>query len=97
MKPGGAVLVVRNYNWSTMHVYLLAAGQRFSLGMVTPQSEVSFEIPPTAFANERDLVFMADPVGSSLAVVSDPILVQPGNLVRWTLQKTLSHSDISIF
>lgn len=97
VKPGSAVLVVRNRSWSTMHLYLLAAGQRFSLGMVTSQSERSFEIPPTAFANERDLVFMADPVGSALAYMSDPILVQPGNRVRWTLQTRLSQSSISIY
>lgn len=97
VRPGGAVLVVRNRSWSTMHLYLLVAGQRFSLGMVTSQSERSFEIPPTAFANERDLVFMADPVGSVLAYVSDPILVQPGNRVRWTLQKRLSQSSVFIY
>lgn len=97
LKSGTALLVVRNQNWSDVHLYVLAAGQRFSLGMVTSQSERSFEIPATAFASQRDLVFLADPVGSTLAYVSDPLLVHPGDRVKWTLQMQLSQSSIFIY
>lgn len=95
--PGPAVVEVSNLNWQTMHVYVLAAGQRWSLGMVTSQSTHAFELPDGVFAAGRDIVFLADPIGSSLVYRSDPILLAPGDRVRWTLHNRLSQSGIFVY
>lgn len=94
---GEAVVRVQNLNWSTVHVYVLAGGQRHSLGMVTSTGEETFAIPRGAFATSRELVFLADPVGNVVAYMSDPVLVQPGDRVEWTIHNNLSQSSISVF
>lgn len=94
---GEAVVEVTNLNWSTIHVYVLAGGQRFSLGMVTSTDEETFVIPRGAFAGSRELVFLADPVGAVVAYMSDPVFVEPGDRVVWTIQNNLSQSSISVF
>lgn len=95
-EPEPAVVEVTNLNWQTMHVYVLAAGQRWSLGMVTSQSTRDFELPDGVFAAGRDVVFLADPIGSVLAYHSDPVLLEPGDRVQWTLHNRLSHSGILV-
>lgn len=87
---------VVNQNWQDMHVYVLASGQRRSLGMVTSQNSEVFELPRSALASDRDIVFIADPIGSVVAFVSDPVLVQPGDQVRWTIQNRLRHSSVFV-
>lgn len=87
---------VVNQNWQDMHVYVLASGQRRSLGMVTSQNSELFELPRSALAADRDIVFIADPIGSVVAFVSDPVLVQPGDQVRWTIQNRLRHSSVFV-
>lgn len=87
---------VVNQNWQDMHVYVLASGQRRSLGMVTSQNSEVFELPRSALAADRDIVFIADPIGSVVAFVSDPVLVQPGDQVRWTIQNRLRHSSVFV-
>lgn len=79
-----------------MHVYVMTAGQRWSLGIVTSQSTQTFELPDGVFAAARDVVFLADPVGSVLAFHSDPVLLRPGDRVEWLLQNRLAQSSISV-
>lgn len=94
---GEAIVEVQNLNWSTVHIYVLADGQRYSLGMVTSTGEETFTIPRGAFAGSRDLVFLADPIGAVVAYMSDPVLVEPGDRVQWTIHNNLSQSSISVF
>lgn len=78
-------------------MYVLAAGQRFSLGLVTSQATRTFEIPDLAFATDRNLVFSVDPVGGRPGFATEPIPVRPGDRVTWTVHNTLAHSTISVF
>lgn len=64
--------------------------------MVTSQNSEVFELPRSALASDRDIVFIADPIGSVVAFVSDPVLVQPGDQVRWTIQNRLRHSSVFV-
>lgn len=92
-----SIVEVTNYNWSDVHVYVMSGGQRFSLGMVTTNSTERFDLPRQVFGGARDLVFLADPVGSVLAYVSEPVIVHEGDLVEWRIQNDLSQSSISVF
>lgn len=94
--PDTAVLEVHNRNWQDMHIYVLAGGQRWSLGMVTSQSERTFDVPDGVFGSAGDIIFLADPVGSVIALHSDPVLLEPGDRVQWTLQNRLSHSSLFV-
>ncbi len=96
-QPDTATVYVQNHNWSDMHLYVFAGGQRFSLGLVTSNTRREFELPRTTFTAAQNLVFIADPIGSVVAYVSDDVYVQPGDRVEWTIQNNLAHSSISVF
>lgn len=97
IEPAPVVVEVSNRNWQDMHIYVLASGQRWSLGLVTSHSTRSYELPRGAFGSGRDMVLMADPIGSNVVYRSDPILLEPGDRVRWNLQNPLAHSSLFVF
>lgn len=96
-RPETATVQVQNHNWSDMHLYVFAGGQRFSLGLVTSNTDRGFELPRSALSSARNMIFIADPIGSVVAYVSDEVYVQPGDRVELTLQNNLAHSSISVF
>lgn len=87
---------VRNRNWLDVHAYVVGAGQRFSLGLVTSNDEQEFTVPRIAMSSARDLVFIALPVGSRVGYVSEGLYVEPGDHVVWTIQNNLAQSSLSI-
>lgn len=96
-ETGPASVEVKNQNWQDMHIYVMAAGQRWSLGLVTSQSTRTYELPDGVFATGRRVIFLADPVGSVLAFHSDPLHLERGDRVEWMLQNQLVHSSIHVF
>lgn len=76
---------VENQGFSDMTIYVLAGGQRIRLGMATGNSTRTFTIPAYLVGGLRPLRFIADPVGSNRAPVSDEITVQEGDEVVLTI------------
>lgn len=96
-RPEGPVTVeVTNYNWSDIHAYVLVAGQRQSLGVITTSNTQTFELTYQMLTGHRGIVFIGLPIGSSLAYVSEEVLVGPGDTVVWTLHNSLRQSTVSI-
>jgi hypothetical protein len=76
-----ATLRVQNRAFADMVIYLVSeSGARQRLGMVTGNSTGRFTLPSTAtsFGNVR---FLADPIGSNRAPISEQINVRPGDEV----------------
>lgn len=95
--PGPTVVEVTNGHWLDVHVYVVASGQRWSLGMVTSQSVRSYELPSGVFASGNDVVLVADPIGSGNTYHSEPVLLEAGDRVEWKLTHRLSHSSLMVF
>lgn len=89
-------LEVENRAWATMHVYVVSGGQWESLGQVTSQTTDSYELSSTIMGTSDEIRLAADPVGSTRAYLSDPVLVRPGDRVSWTLQNNLSMSSVMV-
>lgn len=87
---------VRNHNWLDVHAYVVGAGQRHSLGLVTTNDRQEFTVPRSALSTDRTLVFIALPVGSRVGYVSEDVYVEPGDAVVWTIQNNLDHSSVII-
>ena len=87
---------VENQNWNTVHVYVVAGGQFQSLGQISSQSSASYEVSATLLGGRKEIRLMADPVGSRESFLTDPILIEPGDLVEWTLTQPLVHSGIMV-
>lgn len=87
---------VRNNAWSAIHVYAVMGGQWESLGVVSSQSSSDFELSRSMMGGRGEIRLVADPIGSNEGYFSDPILIEPGDRVEWTLQNNLSLSSVFV-
>jgi hypothetical protein len=89
-------LFVKNYNWSTIHVYVMGSGQTVSLGQITSMDTATFEVPHSALATGGTLRLIADPIGSTSGYISEPVIVAAGDRIEWTIQNRLSQSSVVV-
>lgn len=87
---------VRNQAWKNIHVYVIAGGSWQSLGVLSSQDEEAYEVSPTLLGGRQEIRLAADPVGSREGFISDPILVEPGDRVEWTIQDNLALSSVFV-
>lgn len=87
---------VQNYAWATMHVYAVVGTRWESLGQLGSQVTETYEISPGLLGTSQEIRLAADPVGRVEAYFSDPIFLQPGDEVEWTLQNNLALSSVII-
>lgn len=85
-------VVVVNNNWSDMVIYALSQGTRIRLATVTTNTREEIVLPRYLNADVRELELLADPIGGHGAVLSDPLLLNAGDVVEWHLQNQLSLS-----
>ena len=80
------VIVVDNRGFADMTIYLLEGGSvRHRLGTANGLSRTRLTISRSFVGNGRDLQFVADPIGSNRASVSQRIFVRPGDSVVMTI------------
>lgn len=77
-------LRVENQAFLDMNIYVVYHGQRIRVGTATGSRTTIFRLPINITTVES-LQFIADPIGSSRAPVSDEILVSPGDVVTLTI------------
>jgi hypothetical protein len=87
---------VENHNSSDMTVYLVTGGLPQRLGMVTALSTASFAFRAQRLNTAGSVRLRALPVAGT-AHTSEPILVQPGQTITWTLQSDLDTSSWSVY
>ena len=79
------ILEVDNRGFADMDIFLINGGQRVRLGMVTGNTKTKLVIPSTFVSSGRQLQFVADPIGSTHASISDQIYVDPGDEVTMVI------------
>ena len=72
---------VDNRGFTDMTVYVARSSQRQRLGLAPGNSVTVFNLPRGVVAPATPLRFIADPIGSSRASVSEEITVSPGDTV----------------
>ena len=87
---------VENHNWSDVVVYVVRGGQRSRLGLVSSLSTGVFTVP---FRHLRDgtASLQAHAIGGVGDISSDHLLLQPGQMVQWTLESDLTRSSLGIY
>ncbi len=88
---------VVNDNWHDITVYAFRAGYRRRLGTVTSFTSRVFTLPPTFLIPSDELRLIADPIGRRGAFISEPLLVNPGDVVEWRLLNNIRLSNIFIY
>jgi hypothetical protein len=90
----GATLEVDNSSIFDVRMFVVRGSHHVRLGLVTSGSTTEFPIPGPMLG--RELVFYAEPVGSSARQRTDPVYVRPGQHVKLGLEKRLRSYSIAI-
>ena len=76
-----AQLVVDNRGYPDMVIYAVDGARRIRIGTATGNLTTKLRIPATVVQTGREVQFIADPIGSNRAGVSNKIFVRPGEEV----------------
>ncbi len=88
---------VINDNWLDVTVYAVRGGYRRRLGTVTSFASRVFTLPQAFLIPSDELRLIADPIGRRGTFVSEPLVVNPGDVVEWRLRNNLGLSNIFIY
>ena len=77
-------VTVDNQSFSDMTIYVVR-GQRIRLGSARGLTKTVFTIPPSVVGGVASLRFIADPVGTSRASVSEEISISEGDSIGLTI------------
>jgi hypothetical protein len=92
----GIGIEVMNHNWMDVVIYAVSSGTKIRLGSVTTGLIQRFRLPRSMNAQSGDFHLEAHMVGSNEVLRSDPILVNPGGRVIWSLENQLALSSYRV-
>jgi hypothetical protein len=90
----GASLQVDNSSIFDVRIFVVRGSEHVRLGIVTSGATVEFPLPGSMLG--RELVFYAEPVGSSARQRTDAVYVRPGQRVQLGLEKRLRSYSIAV-
>jgi hypothetical protein len=91
------VVEVENHFHGDVIIYLMRGNQRQRLGMVTALSTSVFTFPWRRLGAGGNNRLLAYPLAGARAYASDPLNVQPGQSIKWTLQADLDRSSLTVW
>ncbi len=93
--PNTPVLVeVDSHFQGDVVIYLLRSSQRERLGMVSGLGNAAFTFPYRKLGSSGSTRLLAYPIAGAAAYASDPLYIQPGQSLKWTLEADLSRSSL---
>lgn len=93
--PDTPVLVeVQNHFQGDVVIYLLRGSQRERLGMVTALGNSVYTFPYRRLGSSGSSRLLAYPIAGAESYASDPLYIQPGQSLKWTLEAELSRSSL---
>jgi len=96
-EPDTPVLVqVENHYLGDVVIYLVRGSQRQRLGMVTALSSAEYSFPWRRVAGSSINRLLAHPIAGS-PYASDPLQIQPGQWIKWTLESDLRRSSMAVY
>jgi len=87
---------IENHNWSDVVIYLVRGTSTERLGMVGSLKTETF-IFPFRRLGVGEARLRAYPIGGPAAFTSENLYVQPGQMVKWTLESDLTRSFLGIY
>ena len=96
--PNMPVLVeVENHFQGDVVIYLLRGSQKERLGLVTALSNAAFTFPYRRLGSDRLEPAPGLSYRGASAQTSDPLNIQEGQSVKWTLEGDLSRSSLVVY
>jgi hypothetical protein len=93
----GWSLTINNRHWLDVSIYVMSEGQRTHVGNVSATRTETYELPARMIRSGRLIRLEANPVGATRAVTTDPLNVQHGQRVEWTLETGLDRSSVAVW
>ncbi len=90
-------LEVESHNWSDIAIYLVRGTANERLGTVGALRTETFVLPYGRLGEGGDVRLMAYPIGGPRAYTSEELRVQPGQMIRWTLESDLTRSFLAVY
>ena len=87
---------IENHNWSDVVIYLVRGTAAERLGMVGSLKTETFVFPFRRLG-VGEARLRAYPIGGPAAFTSENLFVQPGQMVKWTLESDLTRSFLGIY
>ena len=87
---------IENHNWSDVIIYLVRGSASERLGMVGSLKSETFVFPFRRIG-VGEARLRAYPIGGPAAFTSENLFVQPGQMVKWTLESDLTRSFLGIY
>ena len=95
--PDTAVMVqVENHFRGDVIIYLVVGTQRVRLGTVTALGSQAFSFPWRRLQGSGVTRLLAHPLASR-SFASDPLMVQPGQSITWTIESNLERSTLTVY
>jgi hypothetical protein len=97
-EPNAAVPVeVENHYMGDVTIYLVRGSMRQRLGMVSALGTAEYSFPWRWLSQSGSSRLMAYPVAGARAHLSEPLIVQPGQWIKWTLEADLGRSSMAVY
>ncbi|UCG85664.1 MAG: hypothetical protein JSW71_17295 [Gemmatimonadota bacterium] len=93
----GTTVKVINRNSRDIRVFLVRATNRYRLGTVTSLNERQFSLPEDLLVASSTIRIQVEIIGSSESVSTDPIRVEPGLVIEWVIETSLSRSNYFVW
>jgi hypothetical protein len=90
-------LEVENHGWSDIVISLVRGTAVERLGMVGGLDSETFIFPFRRLGVGTDVRLRAYPIGGPGPFTSENLLLQPGQMVKWTLESDLSRSFLAVY
>jgi hypothetical protein len=89
-------LHIINHYWGDVRIYVQHDGVEERVGLVSAASNGAFVLPGRFFTSGSTIRLRAAPVGNPEGFISEALIVQPDQMIIWTLETQLDRSSIMI-
>lgn len=90
-------LEVTNHNWLDVIISVVHDGQSTRVGTASGSSSSNFALPARLLGQGREIRLVGHPIGGAGSVITETIVVQPGQYIEWTLETDLKRSSIGVY
>jgi hypothetical protein len=88
---------IENHFMGDVTIYLVRGSLRQRLGMVTALGSAEYTFPWRWLSQSGTSRLMAYPVAGARAQLSEPLILQPGQWIKWTLEADLDRSSMAVY
>ena len=88
---------IENHHQGDVTIYLVRGSLRQRLGMVTALGTATFSFPWRWISQSGSSRLLASPIAGARSHLSESLILQPGQWIKWTLEGDLDRSSMAVY